>query len=786
MAAGLCYVGQSMSGPRISRKQVHIRGIVQGVGFRPFVYNLALKLGLQGYVLNSSAGVTLEVEGDARELDHFVRCLTDDAPPLAKIESLDVQDLAAAGYSGFVIRGSADSAPDRIDESGKLVPISPDVATCDDCMRDFRSMENRRHGYPFTNCTNCGPRYTITRKIPYDRPLTTMACFAMCEKCLREYEDPSDRRFHAQPNACPECGPGLALAASPALEAPLEFSGGLPAIYAVRRLLADGKILAIKGLGGFHLVCDPSSDAAVRTLRERKKRSDKPFALMVPDVACAERLCVVSDAARAALESAPRPIVILPRRPDARVSAELAPGNHTLGVMLPYTPLHYLLFSDSLHQPPAFPALVMTSGNISEEPIVTGNREAARRLNPIADAFLFHNRDIHTRVDDSVVRIFDGKQRVLRRSRGYAPYPVALHFPVAEILACGAELKNAFCLTKHRHAFLSQHIGDLENYETLVFFKETLARMQQLFRIEPRVVAYDLHPMYLSTQLALELPGLEKIGVQHHHAHVASCMAENGLTEKVIGVAFDGTGFGADGKIWGGEFLVADFLGFERRAHLRYVPLAGGDAAVREPWRLGLSYLLDTFGAQAQSMDLPLWRGVPPKNVAVVSAMIERGINTVETSACGRLFDAVAAIVGLRQHVNFEAQAAIELETIALAGVEQHYPFQLSGAEIDLRPAIEAIVRDVLSARPVGYIAAAFHNTVAAIVVEGCLRLRAAERLNRVCLTGGTFQNLYLLERTVAGLRSNSFEVFLHAQVPPNDGGIALGQAVIADAAFRG
>ncbi len=555
-------------------------------------------------------------------------------------------------------------------------------------------------------------------------------------------------------------------------------------IREVRRLLRAGRVVAIKGLGGFHLACDPSNDAAVETLRERKKRSDKPFALMVPDIASAEQFCLVSDAARSALQSPRRPIVILPRLAGASISQALAPGNNTLGVMLPYTPLHYLLFGDSLDAPPEFRALVMTSGNLSEEPIVTGNREAAARLNRIADAFLFHNRDIHTRVDDSVVRIFENKERVLRRSRGYAPFPVALNLPAAEILACGAELKSTFCLTKERHAFLSQHIGDLENYETLVFFQQTLDRMQELFRIQPIAAAYDLHPMYLSTKLALAMQGVEKIGVQHHHAHVASCMAENGLSGKVLGVAFDGTGYGTDGKIWGGEFLLADFAGFERRAHFRYISLAGGDTAVREPWRLALSYLLDTFGPRLDSLDLPLLHRIPAKKLAAVRAMIERNINTVPTSACGRLFDAVASLAGLRDEVNFEAQAAIELETSALAGIDAAYPFEISAAEpaeIDVRPAIEAIVKDVLAKKPVGWIAAAFHNTIAAIVVEMCRRLRDAEGLRNVCLSGGTFQNLYLLERAATDLRSNGFEVFLHSKVPPNDGGIALGQAVIAN-----
>lgn len=746
------------------RKQIRVRGTVQGVGFRPFVYNLAEKQRLAGYVLNSSAGVVIEVEGEPASIDAFVRELNEHPPPLAHIEDVAVTSMDALRDAAFAIRES-------VDEPGQLQPVSPDVSTCPDCLRDIGTPGNRRFGYPFTNCTNCGPRYTITRAIPYDRPLTTMACFSMCERCLREYEDPSNRRFHAQPNACPDCGPSITLS-----------------IRDVQRLLQAGKIVAIKGLGGFHLVCDPFDDAAVRLLRERKKRSDKPFALMAPDVAAVERLCYVSADERAALTSIRRPIVILTRRPDAPLSQALAPGNNTLGVMLPYTPLHQLLFRGSGDAPAELSALVMTSGNVSEEPIVTGNRAAATRLHGIADAFLFHNRDIHTRVDDSVARVFAGAERVLRRSRGYAPQPVALSFPVAEILACGAELKNTFCLTKDHHAFLSQHIGDLENFETLVFYRETLDRMQKLFRISPKAVAYDLHPQYLSTQLALEMTDLQQIGVQHHHAHIASCMAENGIADKVIGVAFDGTGFGTDGKIWGGEFLVADFDGFQRRAHFRYIPLPGGDTAVREPWRIGLSYLLDTFGARIDSLDFPMLRRIPGTKAAAVRAMIERRINAVDTSAVGRLFDAVAAIVGVRDEVNFEAQAAIELEVCAADGVEAVYPFQIIGDDpwqIDVRPMIEQVVGDVLAGKSTGWISAAFHNTISAIVVELCQRLQLDEGLNRVCLSGGTFQNVRFTERTVRELRVRGFEVFLHSKVPPNDGGISLGQAVIANAALQ-
>ena len=745
-----------LSGVVVARREIRIRGVVQGVGFRPFVFKLARRLGLAGYVLNSSAGVVAEAEGACDALDCFVERLRSEAPPLARIEEMLVAEMDPVGGRDFVIRES------RAQE-GEFVLVSADVATCPDCYRDFTDPANRRFGYAFTNCTNCGPRYTIIRDIPYDRPNTTMAGFRMCRACQAEYDDPGNRRFHAQPNACAECGPQLS---APISEA--------------QRRLSEGEIVAIRGLGGFHLACDPRNDGAVRRLRERKRRSDKPFALMARDVAAVEAFCVVSDDDRRALVGTRCPIVVLPRRGDAGISAAVAPGNNTIGVMLPYTPLHHLLFTGA-----AYDALVMTSGNLSEEPIVTANEEALERLGPLADWFLLHNREIYMRADDSVVRTFEGAERVLRRSRGFVPQAIDLGMEVAEIVACGGELKNTFCLSKGRYAVLSQHIGDMENYETLVFFEETLANLKKLFRVEPRAVAHDLHPAYLSTQYALRVPDLEKIGVQHHHAHVASCMAENGLRGKVIGVALDGTGYGTDGKIWGGEFLVADYGGFERRAHLRYVPLAGGDAAVRQPWRPALAYLADTFGGAAEFPELAIWREVPESQRKLVRSMIAHGVNSIETSSCGRLFDAVASLIGLRQQINFEGQAAIELETIAADGVVDAYPFGLDGDSVDFRPAIEGIVREVREGTPAGAIAARFHNTVAEAIVEVCRRLRAEEKLNRVCLSGGTFQNMKLLARTLAGLRRLEFEVFIHAQVPPNDGGIALGQAVVATEILR-
>jgi hydrogenase maturation protein HypF len=744
---------QAFPGGSRRRVEMRLRGIVQGVGFRPFVYRLAAELRLGGYVLNSAAGLVAEVEGEANAVDEFLRLVRADAPPLAWVQEMRVAELGLRGEEGFAIRPSGGPTAD-------FALISPDIATCEECRAEFLDPNARRFQYPFTNCTNCGPRYTIIRDIPYDRPNTTMAAFEMCADCRQEYENPGDRRFHAQPIACPACGP--------ALSAPIEEA---------RRRLAAGEIVAIKGLGGFHLACDARNGDAVERLRRRKRRSDKPFALMTADLEAAERICVISAGERDLLTSPRRPIVILDRRPDSGLPEAIAPGNHTLGVMLPYTPLHDLLFTGA-----PYAALVMTSGNISEEPIVTDNAEACERLNGVADWFLFHNRDIFMRTDDSVVREFEGTERTLRRSRGCAPQVLDLPWLAPELLACGAELKNAFCLTKANHAILSQHIGDMENYETLVFFEETLANLKKLFRVNPRVVVHDLHPAYLTTRYAQGLENVETIAVQHHHAHIASCMAENGLEGEVLGVAFDGTGYGTDGAIWGGEFLQGSYQGFERRAHLRYVPLAGGDAAVREPWRSALSYLVDTFGADVA------FDGAAEERVRVVRRMIARGVNTVPTSSCGRLFDAVASLTGLRNEVTFEGQAAIELEAVAAEGIPERYGFGFAtnGAEIDLREAIEGITGDRGNGTPLPVISAKFHNTVAEVIVEACARMRRGSGLTRVCLSGGTFQNVKLLRGTLAGLRTCGFEVFLHSKVPPNDGGIALGQAAIAAARLKG
>ncbi len=760
----------------ISRRRLHVRGIVQGVGFRPFVYHLAQSLGLSGFVLNSSSGVTIEIEGAFSALDCFHQRLRAEAPPLARIDECIVTDIEPLGVQdSFVIQESAA-------QEHEFALVSPDVATCAECLDDFTDPDNRRFGYPFTNCTNCGPRYTIIRDVPYDRPTTTMAPFQMCGECAAEYHDPANRRFHAQPNACADCGPSLKLVDSDSPSGVPEFDNAESALAVIRRvrgLLRKGRIVAIRGLGGFHLACDALNESAVNLLRTRKKRSDKPFALMMRDVESVEHSCLVSDVDRKALTSQKRPIVILPRKAGCSLPSAIAPGNNTVGVMLPYTPLHYLLFGESMDSPPEFAALVMTSGNISEEPIVTSNEEALTCLRSVADTFLLHNRVIHMRADDSVVRTFEGKERVLRRSRGYVPETIDLHEQVTELIACGAELKNTLCLIKGHHAIVSQHIGDLENYETLQFFEETLANLKKLFRVEPHAIAHDLHPGYISTRYALGLDRLPKIGVQHHHAHIASCMAENGLRGKVIGVAFDGTGYGTDGKIWGGEFIVADFAGFERRAHFRYVPLPGGDAAIRQPWRSAMAYLHDCGECRRE-----IFNGVTEREVAIVRQMIERRVNTVETSSCGRLFDAVASLCGTRQEINFEGQAAIELEMVADPAVEGEYQFDIAGSdalEIDFRTMITAIAHETARGATASTISAKFHNTLAQVIVEVCGRLRQADGLNRVCLSGGTFQNMTLLGKAVNSLRAGGFDVYLHSKVPPNDGGISLGQAVIAN-----
>ncbi len=775
----------------MARCRLVVTGVVQGVGFRPFIHRLAGSLALSGWVLNSTEGVVIEVEGKPDHLDRFAQSIPTDAPPRARVEQVDRTDLPPIGYTSFAIEESLES-------EGQFVLISPDICICDDCLREMRDPTNRRYRYPFINCTNCGPRFTIVKDIPYDRPKTTMGCFPMCPECGREYHDPANRRFHAQPNACPVCGPQLWLVGGrgPGAGAQHSALSTQHSLDEARRLLASGTILAIKGLGGFHLACDATNDDAVAELRRRKRRSDKPFAVMAPDAETVATFCHLSPEEGQLLESPQRPIVLLRKRDGSAISPLVAPGNRYLGVMLPYTPLHYLLLEQSAvgdqhsalstqHYPLA---LVMTSGNLSEEPIATGNREALDRLNGLADAFLLHNRDIQVRCDDSVTRLFRGSEAVIRRSRGYAPFPVRLGFELRDLLACGGELKSTFCITRGNYAFLSQHIGDLENAETLQSYVDSVEHFRRLFRLDVAAVAHDLHPEYLSTRFAWEMTEggtkLPLVPVQHHHAHVAACMAENGVDEPVLGVSFDGTGYGDDGELWGGEFLVADFAGYRRAAHFKYLRLPGGEAAIRRPGRMAVSYLLDAFGPEILGERLPPLLAIATPELGVIRHQVERGLNSPLTSSAGRLFDAVSALLGVRQVVNYEGQAAIEMEMSTTEGISGSYRWELLPGEpavIDPSPAIRQIVDDLRRGTPAGVIAARFHNTVAEIVAGLCVQLRRQTGIGVVALSGGVFQNLHLLEQACRLLESRGFRVLIHHQVPANDGGIALGQAAIAN-----
>ena len=749
----------------MKRAEIGITGIVQGIGFRPFIYNLAQKHSIRGWVLNNEKGVFIDAESEDGNLDRFIQDIPKLAPPLARIESFDVKYVEPLDYSTFEIRKSEEAQE-------KFVLISPDVATCDQCLSELSSPKNFRYRYPFINCTLCGPRFTIIQNIPYDRHKTTMAPFVMCPVCQKEYDDPSDRRFHAQPNACPACGPSLHLEDREGKEVP-----GDPMVNTLD-LLAKGRIVAIKGLGGFHLACDAKNQDAVSSLRSRKFREDKPFAVMCQDIVEVKKHCEVSEEEEKLLLNVERPIVILKRRKESTIAHAVAPYQDTLGVMLPYSPLHHLLLNGALK------TLVMTSGNLSDEPISYENAEAFRRLSKIADYFLFHNREIHMRCDDSVTRIFEGKPYILRRSRGYVPFPIKLSFPVEMILACGGELKNTFCLTRGQYAFISHHIGDLENLETLSSFEEGIDHFKKLFYIEAKAVAYDLHPDYLSTQYALSISDIPRIGVQHHHAHIVSAMAENGMEGDVIGVALDGTGFGLDGTIWGGEFIRANLRDFDRLAHLKKVPMPGGSMAIKEPWRMAMVYLSEAFGDETTKLKIDLIRRIDPQKWDVLKKAIEKKINTPLTSSMGRFFDAISSLLSIRDEVHYEGQAAIELEMIADRGVKEEYPFHIQKDEkpmvVDSQEMIRGIVRDLIDGTPASKISGKFHRTIAGFIIETCESIRFKEALNRVVLSGGVFQNIFLLSLVTEGLKRSGFDVYTHHVVPANDGGISLGQAVIA------
>jgi hydrogenase maturation protein HypF len=751
------------------RRRIDVSGIVQGVGFRPYVFRLAREGQLVGSVFNTSSGVTIELQGRDNAVHEFLEHLPKEAPPLARITKISVCELPCNDDREFSILGSKRSATVR-------TPITPDSAVCSDCLNELFDPANRRYKYPFINCTNCGPRFTIIGGLPYDRPLTSMASFDMCPECRLEYDDPGNRRFHAQPNACWKCGPQVEL------WTPLgELSSSEPLVESAR-LLHRGHIAAIKGIGGFHLAVDATNADAVQRLRARKHRLEKPLAVMVADLAVAKELCKVDDLALRTLESSERPIVLLGKRAGSGVADNVAPGQGNLGVFLPYAPLHHLLFREG-----GFRALVMTSANLSEEPIAIENREAVQRLRGIADAFLVHNRDILWRCDDSVVRRHTAKVCQVRRSRGYVPVPIPLGHDVPSILAVGGELKNTICLTKGRESFLSQHIGDLENCETYGFFKDVIGHLEAVLEIEPAIIAHDLHPDYLSTQWALAQTGVKRIPVQHHHAHIASCMAENRLNGRVIGFAFDGTGFGTDGRIWGGEAFVADYQSFDRVAHFDYVFMPGGSQSIRQPWRMAIAYLTHHYGANADFFraSVPSVRRLDPKAVQVLLQMMERGVNCPQTSSCGRLFDAVASLIGIRNEVTYEGQAAIELEAaLPDAPDEAFYPFELRpdgvGWIIDTRGVFDSILADLRKDTPSGIISARFHRGLVEVLVRLAKRVQGASDLDRVCLSGGTFHNVFLFENLIARLQEAGFRVFTHSEVPAGDGGLSLGQAMIA------
>jgi hydrogenase maturation protein HypF len=829
------------------RTQLTVRGVVQGVGFRPFVYNLAERLGLCGWVLNHSGGVEIEAEGAPSVVATFVAALREEAPPLAQIESLEAREAPPQGYEGFEIRHS-------VRQEGRYQLVSPDIATCPDCLRELLDPNDRRYRYPFTNCTNCGPRFTIIADIPYDRPNTTMRVFPMCPDCQREYDDPRDRRFHAQPNACPVCGPRVELVEGDELQPPRNAtSQSIPSAaegrntqyaarntqYAIRNtqhvpdalsqaasLLRSGWVLAIKGLGGFHLACDATNGDAVRTLRARKRRPDKPFAVMVATLDEVTRHCRVSPEEKGLLTSPQCPIVLLPWDPGSDIADEVAPGYRHLGVMLPYTPLHHILLRD-VDRP-----LVMTSGNLTEEPIAAENDEARQRLGHLADAFLLHDRDIYARYDDSVWFVPTVEEtstertsipQPIRRARGYAPFPIKVPFQMGQILACGAEIKNTFCLTRDEYAFVSQHIGDMENLETLEHYRRTIALYKRLFRIEPETIAYDLHPDYMATRYAQEQLAtfnLQPATIQHHHAHLAACLADNGWpadSGPVIGVIMDGTGYGADGHIWGGEWLVGDYRGFQRAAHLEYLPLPGGDAATRNPWRIAFSYLYTLLGEASQFVQS---HGTEAET-RLLRQQLDRQVNCPLTSAMGRLFDAVSALLGVCTRATYEAQAAIELEQMAnipknagsplllthlpatrLLGCPRSaarrsdksqirqsanrgpYPFEVErvhdGHVVRLRKMFVALLGDVERSVSVAEIGWRFHCTVTQMIVQVCQAIAEETGLRTVALSGGCFQNRILLRLAVPALQSAGFDVLLHRQVPCNDGGLSLGQAVIA------
>ncbi len=754
----------------IVNKRVHITGIVQGVGFRPTVFNLAQKHVLTGWVLNNAHGVEIELRGSEQNVQAFIQDLQQNPPPIAVIDSFVVEDADDHAYADFQIRHSEN-------DPSVFLPVSPDLNICPDCRHELFDPSDRRYRYPFINCTNCGPRFSIVTGIPYDRPNTSMAGFALCPDCAGEYQDPANRRFHAQPIACPVCGPQVWYE-----EGGERLSEREDAIQAARRALVEGKILALKGLGGFHLACDAQNLKSVEKLRLRKRRSGKPFALMAFDLEKIKEFATASIEEEKLLTSPMAPVVLLETTPAGRELLRLvAPDQNRLGFMLPYTPLHLLL----LEPAEGFPkVLVMTSGNLSEEPIAYSNAEARNRLSPLADGFLLHDRPIHIRIDDSVVSVIEGITHIQRRARGYAPSPMQIPTACIPTLACGTELKNTFCLVRDQYAFVSHHIGDLENQETLIAFEDAIKHYEKIFRIKPQLLAADMHPDYLASRYARQRAAEENlplVEVQHHHAHIVSCMAENAFKQRepVIGLAFDGTGYGTDGAIWGGEVLLADWKNFQRLYHLEYMSLPGGDAAVRKPARMALSLILQA-GIDPKSFPFPFHQSLDPDEQAAVANQVHTGFNSPKTSSLGRLFDGVAALIGLHQKISYEAQNAIALETIVDPEEQSGYDFAIEASQILVSPVIRSIVEDIKRNVDPAVISARFHKGLTTCAVTVCEQIRSQTSLNQVVLSGGVWQNKVLIRQTIAALKASKFEVFWPHKLPTNDGGVSLGQALVA------
>lgn len=745
-----------------------VEGIVQGVGFRPYVYNLAASFNLKGWVNNNSEGVYIDIEGDNSDIDKFIDKLKKDPPPLAKIENIKIKEMEICNYSSFVIKKS------EIKEE-KITLISPDMAICKECSHDIHDPNNRRFGYPFTNCTNCGPRFTIIKSIPYDRDKTTMKKFQMCSDCLHEYTDPSNRRFHAQPNACSKCGPHIWITDNQGTMIDIKENN---IIEWTQKMLALGKIFAIKGLGGFHLACDAKNSSAVELLRERKKRPFKPFAVMAKDMDTVKKYCTVNSIEEKLLTGIRKPIVLLERNSIYSLPQSVAPNQNTLGVMLPYTPLHELILSGNTD------ILIMTSANIYGLPLEYENDSALEKLSTLVDYFLMHNRDIYIPIDDSVVKVAENEERMIRRARGYVPNPLKLK-GVNSILACGSNMKNTFAITKENFIFLSQHNGDLENLETIERYKKNIEHFKNIFSFSPEYIACDMHPQYFSTKYG-EVYDLPKIYIQHHHAHIVSCMFENNIKNDVIGVSYDGTGYGTDGKIWGGEILICNYNDFSREAHLSYVKMPGGEKAVKEPLRMGVSYIYEAYKNEPQDKMLSIIKKLYTESAFNILKIIKSNINCPETSSMGRFFDAVSSICGIRNAVTYEGQASIELENSIVSGISDSYRYDIKESslpyEINPSETIKEIIADRFNNKPAGIISAKFHNTVINFTSDLCIKIRNKTSINSVALSGGVFQNSYLLKSTIERLKKEGFEVYAHKDIPANDGGVSLGQIVIANA----